>query len=168
MSEVPVRDRAAVSQAVADCRDGKRLRRGVRRNRVCSLDAPGGQRGVYRTARPRGASTLELRPVIWTGRRKFFELAGPEGPLFVAVAGMKASGWRCDACDYRTWGYWNEELQIRNFVARSDVPLGASVFTVGRYPEVRLAVSAHSGRSIGGAQGNAGVHEQPAGAGPNR
>lgn len=101
-------------------------------------------------------SGLELRPVIRRGRRKFFELIGPEGPPFVAVVGMKLSGWRCEACDHRTWGYWNEGLDVSEFVARSNVPLGASVFTVGTYPEIELAVTAARWKEIVGRKGTRG------------
>lgn len=99
---------------------------------------------------------LELRPVIRTGRRKFFELVGPEGPPLVAVAGMKVSGWRCDACDHRTWGYWSEVLNIHDFVARSGVPLDASVFTVGTYPEIKLVVTAARWKEMVGRKGTRG------------
>ena len=79
--------------------------------------------------------TLEFQPVIRKGRRKFFELVGAEGPPYVAVAGVKANGWRCMQCSHRKWGYWIDDLAIHTFLARSDLPTAVSgVFTVGDFP----------------------------------
>lgn len=85
---------------------------------------------------------LEFQPTLRKGRKKFFELVGPQGPPHVAVAGMKVSGWRCTQCDYRTWGYWIEGMAITFFIAQSDLPDRLhGVFTVGTFPEIELAVT---------------------------
>ena len=86
---------------------------------------------------------LQLQPVAGRGSaRKFYELVGPIGPPLVAVAGMKTSGWRCTACDHRTCGYWIAGMSINSFIARTDFPASPhGVFTVGRSPDVQLAVT---------------------------
>ena len=78
-------------------------------------------------------SRLDFRATIKKGRRKFYELIGPDGPSLVATSGLKPSGWRCSACGHRTWGYWIEGLAISAFIAREDLPpLLSGVFTVAR------------------------------------
>ena len=100
---------------------------------------------------------LEFRQTILKGRRKFYELIGPEGPPLVAVAGMKLSGWRCSECDHRTWGYWIDDMAIHFFVARSDLPVQmAGVFTVGQFPEISLAVTASRWKEMVGQKGTRG------------
>jgi hypothetical protein len=100
---------------------------------------------------------LELQPTNRKGRRKFHELVGPEGPPHVAVASIDAGGWRCTQCSYQTWGYWVQGMTIRSFVARSDLPEPLkSVFTVGTYPRIRLAVTATRWRELVGQRGTRG------------
>ena len=66
---------------------------------------------------------LQLQRVMSNGRESnFFELVGPAGPPFVALAGMEPRGWRCTACVYRTWGYWVDGLAINSFIAKADIP----------------------------------------------
>jgi hypothetical protein len=92
---------------------------------------------------PEEVQGLELRPTLRRGQRKFYELVGPQGAPPVAVKSMNPSGWRCGHCGHATWGYWIEGLAIRSFVARSQLPAPLpSVFAVGVYPEIQLAVTA--------------------------
>lgn len=100
----------------------------------------------------------QLRSVTGKGRaRKFYELVGPVGPPLVAVAGMKISGWRCTACDHRTWRYWIEGMSINSFIAKTDLPPSLSgVFTVGRPPEVELAATAARWEELVGKKGTRG------------
>lgn len=102
---------------------------------------------------------LGLKPVILPKRyrRRYFEVTGPEGQAFVSVSRFKAGGWRCDACDYSTWGYWVQEMSIRNFIAKQDLPtLLSSVFTVGRHPEIHLCMTAERWRGLVGKKGTRG------------
>jgi hypothetical protein len=108
------------------------------------------------TAEERGR--LQFRAANGRGRvSRFYELAGPAGPPFVAVAGMKISGWRCTACGFRTWGYSIEGMAIESFVARSDVPAPLEgVFTVGVPPDIHLAVTAGRWQELVGRKGTRG------------
>jgi hypothetical protein len=92
---------------------------------------------------PAERDRLQFQPAKRKRGRKFFELVGPEGPPLVAAAGLKASGWRCTECGHRTWDYWAEGLAINSFVAQSDLPdASIGLFTIGTFPEIKLAVTA--------------------------
>lgn len=100
---------------------------------------------------------LEFQPTIRKGRKKFYELIGPEGPPQVAIAGMKISGWRCAQCDHRTWGYWIEGSTIHSFIASTDLPADMpGVFTVGTFPEIELAATESRWRELLGHKGTRG------------
>lgn len=100
---------------------------------------------------------LMLQPVIRKGRRKFYELIGPDGPPHVAIKGMKINGWCCTKCDHRTWGYWIDGMAISSFIARSDLPARLpGVFTVGTYPEIELVASASRWKDLRGTTGTRG------------
>jgi hypothetical protein len=103
-------------------------------------------------------ANLTLRPVFRKGRgRKFFEVTGPAGPPFVAAAGLEFAGWRCGACDHRTWGYWLEDMAIGAFVAKSDLPASPpDVFTVGIPPEIHLCATAQRWHELVGRKGTRG------------
>lgn len=116
---------------------------------------------------PEERAALELRPTIRKGRKKFFELIGPEGPPLVAVAGLKLAGWECSRCGYRTFGYFIEGLNIGDFVARADLPAKLpSVFTIGSYPEIELAVTAARWRELVGRKGTRGFISRLVGVAP--
>lgn len=102
-------------------------------------------------------SRLQFQRTARKRGRQFHELVGPEGPPHVAVAGVKINGWRCTQCGHSTWGYWAEGMAIRSFVARSDLPpnLGG-VFTVGAFPEIKLAVAASRWKDLLGQRGTRG------------
>jgi len=101
---------------------------------------------------------LEFQPTIRKGRRKFFELVGPEGPPHVAVSGINSSGRRCVQCRHWTWSLGIEGMAIQSFVARSDLPGGLhGVFTVGTFPEVELAVTGARWKDILGRKGTRGL-----------
>ena len=100
---------------------------------------------------------LEFRQVIRKGRRKFYELIGPEGLACVAVAGVKTSGWRCAQCGYRLWNYVASHVEIGSYIARSDLPARSrGVFTVGVFPEIQLAVAAARWKEMRGQRGTRG------------
>jgi len=112
--------------------------------------------------------SLGFQPSIRKGRKKFYELVGPEGPAHVAVGGMKISGWRCTQCDHRTWGYWVEGMTINSFVARSDMsPPPIGVFTVGTSPEIQLAVTAPRWKELLGKKGTRGFASRQLGVVPD-
>ncbi len=117
---------------------------------------------------PEERQSLELRLAIRKGKsRKFFELLGPSGPPFVAVAGLKISGWRCSQCGHRTWGYWVDGLSINSFVAGSDLPpVLNGVFTVGIPPEIHLAVTAKRWKELIGQKGTRGFVSRLLGVAP--
>jgi hypothetical protein len=111
---------------------------------------------------------LQFQPVIRKGRRKFFELIGPEGPPHVGVGGMKVGGWHCAECGHRSWGYWIEGMTIHSFVASSDLsPSLSGVFTVGVFPEIELAVTASRWSELLGRKGTRGFTSRPLGVVPD-
>ena len=118
--------------------------------------------------RPKERRNLEFQPTVRKGRKKFYELVGPEGPPHVAIAGVKVNGWRCTQCDHRTWGYWVDGMAISSFVARSDLPpdLGG-VFTVGVFPEIELAVTASRWKEMLGQKGTRGFVSRQVGVVPD-
>lgn len=118
--------------------------------------------------KPEERSSLEFQPTVRKGRKKFYELVGPEGPPSVAIVGVKVTGWRCAQCDYRTWGYWVEGMAIHSFVARSDLPrhLGG-VFTIGAFPEIELAVTASRWKELLGQKGTRGFVSRQVGVVPD-
>jgi hypothetical protein len=100
---------------------------------------------------------LEFQPTILKGRRKFFELVGPEGAPHVGVRGINSSGRRCAQCHHWTWGLGIKEMAIQSFVARSDLPGDLpGVFTVGTFPEVEPAVTGVRWKDIVGRKGTRG------------
>ena len=102
-------------------------------------------------------SRLDFRATIRKGRRTFHELIGPDGPPLVATSGLKPNGWRCTACEHRTWGYWIEGLAISSFIARCDLAQQLTgVFTVGVAPEIQLAVTAARWQELVGRKGTRG------------
>jgi len=107
---------------------------------------------------PEERTYLDVRPVTRKGRgRNFYELAGPPGVPFVAVAGLPISGWRCEACGHRSWGYWIEGMAIHSFIARSSLPRPlSSIFTVGTPPEIHLCATAERWQQLVGQQGTRG------------
>lgn len=107
---------------------------------------------------------LVLRPVQLLAEagkqadtRKFYELLGPGGPTAVSGQGLKASGWRCEACGYRTFGHWMDDPRIDGFVAAEDLPAPLpTVFSVGTL-EVRLCTTAARWREMVGRNGTRGL-----------
>jgi hypothetical protein len=121
---------------------------------------------------PEERGPLELRPVNRKGKGKgrlFFELLGPAGPPFVAVSGLKISGWRCQRCRTGVWGYWVPGMEIHSFVARSDLPgFLPGVFTLGTPPEVCLAATAQRWKQLVGQKGTRGFVSEQIGVAPER
>ena len=104
---------------------------------------------------------LCFQGTVRNGRKRFYELVGPEGPPHVAVAGMAINGWRCVQCDYRLWGYWIDGMAIHSFIARSDLPAPLiGVFTVGVFPNIELAVTASRWSELLGRKGTRGFASQ--------
>jgi hypothetical protein len=111
---------------------------------------------------------LGLRATVRKGRKKFYELIGPDGPPLVAVAGLKLNGWRCTSCDHRTWGYWVEGVAINSFVGRSDLPESLrGVFTVGVRPDVQLVATAPRWKELVGRKGTRGFASRLLGVAPD-
>jgi hypothetical protein len=108
---------------------------------------------------------LVTRPVARRGNsRRFYELLGPAGPVFVAVAGLPVSGWRCSACGRLTWDYWIEGFSIQSFIAASSLPGPLpGIFTVGRPPEVLLCATGARWRELVGKKGTRGFVSRPLG-----
>jgi hypothetical protein len=98
---------------------------------------------------------LVTRPVARRGRsRRFYELIGPAGSEFVAVACLPVSGWRCSGCGRLTWGYWVGGLSIHSFIAASDLPRPLpGIFTVGKPPELHLCATGERWRELVGKMG---------------
>lgn len=119
---------------------------------------------------PEERERLVTRPVARKGTgRKFYELLGPSGPEFVAVAGLPVSGWRCSGCDRLTWGYWLDGLSMHSFIAASDLPRPLpGIFTVGRPPEVHLCATDDRWRELVGKSGVRGFVSHALGVVPDR
>ncbi len=102
---------------------------------------------------------LKVRPAESKSRaNRVYELAGSQGPPFVAVAGLPMSGWRCNVCENRTWGYWVEDVATNSFDAKSELPRPLpGVFPVGVPPEVRLCVTADRCQQLVGRKGTRGL-----------
>lgn len=116
---------------------------------------------------PEEKETLEFRPTLRRGRRKFFELLGPEGPPTVAVSTLPLRGWRCPKCDHGTWGHFGDGLSMRTYVARCDLPDPLpTVFTIGTYPEVALAVTGARWKEMLGRRGTRGFTSRAVGVVP--
>ena len=109
---------------------------------------------------------LEFRQVTRgpQARKAFYELLGPAGPPLVGVAGLPISGWVCEVCDYRTFGYWAPRLAIHEFVAASDLPNPLpTMFVIGTPPELQLCVTAARWRELVGRKGTRGFTSRPLG-----
>ena len=112
---------------------------------------------------------LEFQPTIRKGRKRFFELVGPEGPAYVAVSGINSSGQRLALCRRWAWSRWNAGMTMQSFVARSDLPGSLpGVFTLGTFPEVELAVTGERWKEILGRKGARGFVSSPVGVVPER
>jgi hypothetical protein len=113
---------------------------------------------------------IEFRKVNRAGKagKMFYELLGPSGPPYVAVAGLKFSGWTCDSCGDRNFGYWNNNSDIRHFIAFGDLPRPLpDVFTVGSVPNVSLCVTAERWSEMVGQRGTRGFVSFPVGVVPD-
>jgi hypothetical protein len=114
---------------------------------------------------------LQFRPVERrrTARKRFFELIGPAGIPFVAVADLPVSGWFCSSCGYRTFGCWVEGLETHQFVGQDDLakPL-PGLFTVGIPPGVQLCATGQRWRELVGKKGSRGFVSLPLGVVPAR
>jgi hypothetical protein len=111
-------------------------------------------------------SRLQLRRVDRgpRARKVFHELLGPAGPPLVGVAGLPVSGWFCEACGYRIWGYWSRQFPINAFVAQEDLPSPLpTMFTIGTPPELQLCVTAARWRELVGRKGTRGFTSRPLG-----
>jgi hypothetical protein len=118
---------------------------------------------------PEEKRRLKFQSTVRKRGRKFFELVGPEGPPYVAVAGLKNAGWHCTRCDHSTWGYWIDGLAMSSFLASSDLPSKLpGLFTVGSFPEIELAVSAARWKELVGKKGTRGFVNKPLGVVPDR
>lgn len=116
---------------------------------------------------PQERAGLEFRLTIRKGRKKFFELVGPEGPALVAVEALEPAGWQCASCGHQSWGYSDDRIAINSFVARSDLAaILPGVFTIGRYPEIALAVTAARWKELVGRQGTRGFVSRLLGVAP--
>lgn len=116
---------------------------------------------------PEEKGRLEFRPAERKRGRNFFELVGPAGPRFVAVAGMIAHGWSCPTCGHCKWGHSHEAGSIDCFIARADLqPQLAGLFTVGGFPEIELCVTASRWDELVGKAGTRGFVSRPLGVVP--
>ena len=112
---------------------------------------------------------LQFREVERTRRSriKFYELLGPPGLRTVGVSGLRAGGWYCGGCGYRCFGYWVEDLNIRDFVAKRDLPKPMpSLFTIGDPPEIILCGTMARWRKLLG-KGVRGLGTRPLGVVPD-
>jgi hypothetical protein len=112
--------------------------------------------------------SLDLRPVLGKGRKKFYEIVGPEGPPLVAIKGVKLSGWRCRKCSYRIWGHDSMDKDFFEFVAKSDLPKSVpSIFTIGVGPEIHLAATDKRWKELVGRKGTNGFTSRTVGVVPD-
>lgn len=98
------------------------------------------------------------------GRRRFFELVGPQGPPYVAVSGLNPTGWRCQKCGFSHWSYFVDGMYIRNFIAQTDLPGSLpGIFTIGTLPDIRLVVSKERWSELSAGNGTRGILSHPLG-----
>lgn len=110
-------------------------------------------------------SSLDFLPTKRsTGRKKFFELMGPVGPPPVAVKDLEISGWECDQCGTKHFGYFLKESYINLFIAEADLPDPLpSVFTISKGVEIDLVVTAARWKELSGKKGTRGILSHPLG-----
>jgi hypothetical protein len=97
-------------------------------------------------------------------RKTFYELLGPAGHRLVGVSDLPVSGWYCDACGYRTFGYWMPRLTMHDFIAAEDLPAPLpTMFPVGAPPEVQLCVTGARWKELVGRNGTRGFTSRPLG-----
>jgi hypothetical protein len=108
---------------------------------------------------------LHFQPVeCLRGRRRFFELVGPQGPPNVAVSGLPQRGWRCQTCSLSRWTYLIDGMYIRTFIAKADLPDSLpSVFTIGTVPDIRLVTSNERWGELSAGNGTRGILSHPLG-----
>lgn len=69
---------------------------------------------------------------------------------------------------HRTWGFFIDGLSMNSFVARSDLPVPLpGVITVGRSPEIELAVTGARWKELVGRKGTRGFVAHPLGVVPD-
>jgi hypothetical protein len=116
---------------------------------------------------PAERNHLELRPINYhkKTKKKYWELLGPAGPPFVAVAGLRPDGCQCAICGFRSLGYVTENRRIHDYVARTSLPKPLpEVFTVGGQPDdVQLCIRGERWRKLIGKKGTRGVVSHPLG-----
>ena len=118
--------------------------------------------------RPKERKSLELIPVGGKGRKKFYEIVGPEGPPLVAIKGKKLSGWRCPKCKYRIWGHDSMLRDFSEFVAKSDLPKPLpSIFTIGIRSEIHLVATERRWKELVGRRGTKGFTSRAVGIVPD-
>ncbi|MGD9722978.1 MAG: hypothetical protein AB7O59_21395 [Pirellulales bacterium] len=114
---------------------------------------------------------LQFRPIKASQklRHPFFELAGPPGLPTVALAGRTVTGWRCDACGARVFGYdHSADTDIGLYVARRDLPTPVpTIFTIGSRTGISLGVTADRWRALAEQPGTRGIVSRPLGALPD-
>ena len=116
---------------------------------------------------------LELRQVVHTRRSRvaYYELIGPPGPPLVGLKDVAPhSGWVCDDCCFRRFGYSRTGFSLNSFVASEDLPHPLpGIFTVGLQPCVELAATSERWAELVGKKGTQGMLSQPLGVvTPNR
>lgn len=112
---------------------------------------------------------LEFRPIEQTKktRKKYYELAGPNGPPTAYVSGINMSGCECETCGNRSFSFYAENSAIFNFIADDDLPDPLpEIFTIGRSPEIQLCMSSARWASIVGKKGTGGFTSTPLGVAP--
>jgi hypothetical protein len=103
---------------------------------------------------------LDLIPIQFSKdcKKSYYELIGPAGPPFRPISTLPISGWRCDACGYKTFGYWSPQSNIHQFIARDRLPDPIpDIFTVGVPPDVHLCITAARWAKIIGSIGTRGL-----------
>ena len=77
----------------------------------------------------RERASLELREVTRSQRSRtvYYELIGPSGPPFVGLRDIAPhSGWICDDCGYRCFGYSRIGFDLHDFIAAFNTGLSGS------------------------------------------
>lgn len=118
----------------------------------------------------RERASLELRQVIRPRRSRVacYELIGPPGPPLVGLKDvLPHSGWECDECGYRRFGYSRTGFDLHSFLAKEDLPNPMpGIFTVGLKPDVQLAATSQRWAELVGQKGTRGMLAEPLGVVP--
>lgn len=114
---------------------------------------------------------IHFKPTQQLGEIKkvVFELVGSPEIAPVAVCGIAANGWRCNACGHRQFVTYSKRLSYRQFIAKADLPEPLpSLFIIGSPWNLGLCITAERWKEFVGRKGTRGLLSRPLGVVPDK